>query len=291
MTVYGTIYDNQTNTYLPGATIQVTDQLGNSTGPGVAADGDGYFSLTSPVLDQGGKVLVSNVGYKSALVDPSVINSKGSFGLDESADLLSEAVVTAKKITKSNYAPWLIAGGAGLLLLSTSKKKKSRSIGAVDLSNYILPVGLVGIAAYAVYKFLGPSAAAKANNATDEANTKAANDAAYNASAAILPQSMPDVQLSSMATQIYNSASTGGTGDIDNVIYQLSLINNTTDLYRLMQLFGTKQVGSGFFSTCSLLGFDCTSLDLDAFIRASLTPAQLATVNQNFSGNGINYQF
>ena len=204
--------------------------------------------------------------------------------------MLATATVTAKAPSKTNWTPLLLAGG-GLLLLSSTEKKKKRAVGGTDYSNYILPIGLVGVAAFAIYKLLGPSAAAKANNASNEQNIKAANDAAYNASAAVLPQSMPDTQLASIATQIYNSAEVGGTGDIDNVIYQLSLINNTTDLYRLMQLFGTKQVGSGFFSTCSLLGFDCTSLDLDAFIRASLTPDQLATVNRNFNGNGINYQF
>jgi hypothetical protein len=158
-------------------------------------------------------------------------------------------------------------------------------------ADYILPLGILAALGFVLYKFLGPSAAGGANNAATDANTKAATDKAYTDSAASLPQSMPDTQLSSIATQIYNSASVGGTGDTDGIVNQLSLVNNTTDLYRLMQLFGTKAVGSGFFSTCSLLGFDCTSLDLASFVRSTLSTDQLATVNQNFAGNGINYQF
>jgi hypothetical protein len=158
-------------------------------------------------------------------------------------------------------------------------------------SDYILPLGLLALVGYVAYKFLGPSAAGASNNATATAQNATAADAAYTASAAAVPQSMDDVQLNSIATQIYNSATTGGTGDTDNVVYQLSLINNTTDFYRLWQLFGTKQMGASFFSTCSLLGFDCTALDLASFVKASLSTDQLATVNQNFEGNGIAYQF
>jgi hypothetical protein len=163
-----------------------------------------------------------------------------------------------------------------------------QKVGGYD---WVIPVGVIAILGYAAYKFLGPSSALAANNSANDANNKAAADADYNASSAVVKQSMSDSQLSSIATQISNSFATGGTGDLDNVVYQLSLINNITDLYRLVQLFGSKSAGSGFFSTCSFLGFDCMSLDLDSFVRASLSADQLATVNRNFSGNGINYQF
>lgn len=161
-----------------------------------------------------------------------------------------------------------------------------------DIAGDLILAGALLIGGYFLYtKISGGSSATNANNAANDANNKAAADQAFAASNAVLPQSMSDAQLSSMATQIANSFTTGGTGDLDNVVYQLSLVNNTTDLYRLMQLFGTKSAGSGFFSTCSLLGFDCMSLDLDSFVRASLSADQLALVNQDFAGNGINYQF
>ena len=70
MNVYGTIYDNQTSTAVPGASVQVTNGSGDLQGPGTAADGNGFFSIISSVLDQGGKLLISSVGYKSMLVDP-----------------------------------------------------------------------------------------------------------------------------------------------------------------------------------------------------------------------------
>src|SRR5258708_39656405 len=125
MTVYGHIFDNQVNAYIPRASIQVTNRYGDLQGAGTSEDNNGYFTIANAALDQGGKLLISSIGYKSILVDPSVIIGKGGIGLDEDPTMLQAATVTAKAPAQGNWKPLLIASAARLLLLTTRKKKKN----------------------------------------------------------------------------------------------------------------------------------------------------------------------
>lgn len=173
------------------------------------------------------------------------------------------------------------------------EKRRTVSGTLSGIGDVIIPLGVVGILAAIAYKYFGPTPGAvtsNTNNAQNTANTQTTADAAYKASSAVVPQSMSDTQLSSIATQISNSFMDGGS-DTGTIIDQLSLVNNITDLYRLMQLFGTKANAPGMLSACYYLNINCQALDLASFVRAQLTADELAEVNQNFSGNGINYQF
>jgi hypothetical protein len=175
----------------------------------------------------------------------------------------------------------------------TSKKMS----GVVD---YIIPLGVVGVGVFVAYKMGlfttgGPTASGQ-TNANAAANTASTAAAAYAASAATTPQSLTDSQLNTMVNTImadYNSNQNifSGTQYTDDIVTQMSNLGNITDLYRLMVLFGTQPVSTAYISLCSEFGVDCQQLDLGGFLHVVLTAAQLATVNQDLSGNGINYTF
>jgi hypothetical protein len=160
-------------------------------------------------------------------------------------------------------------------------------------ADYILPLGLValaGIGLWMLFKNGNPlaSSANSENNKQIDQQTTSTLQTAYTASAGSVPQSLQDTELNAMATTIYTDGLSGDTADI---VMQLSNVNNITDLYRLMQLFGTKQAAATFWSTCNLMGFNCQSLDLASYVHTVVSSDQLTQINQNFSGNGINYQF
>ena len=147
----------------------------------------------------------------------------------------------------------------------------------------------VGTLAYILYQKFGgggsllESGANQGNNKTVDQNTQAAG-----ASASTAGQVLPDTQINSIATGIYNA---GSSNDGEAVARQLSILVDQGDFNRLYQMFGTKQGSTSMFSTCSLLGFDCQSLDLGAWVNSIVSDSQRYEINANLAGNGINYQF
>lgn len=165
-------------------------------------------------------------------------------------------------------------------------------MGKIDIAGYILPVGIL-VAGYFVGKRFGlfGGGANADNNATIDANNKAAIQAALDAAKnSGLGQTVTDAQLNGLATSIYQMG-VQSTPDQDGIMYAVIQVNTLTDLLRLMQLFGTKQVAQSWFDTCSLLGFNCQSLDLPAFLRAVLDASHIATINSYLSNQKINYYF
>jgi hypothetical protein len=180
--------------------------------------------------------------------------------------------------------------------MSTRYYCRSKVSGAAD---YIIPLGFIGIAGFIAWKmglFSGTITASGQTNSTAAANTAATTAAAFKASSQAIPQSLTDTQLNSMVNTImadYNSNGDifSGTTYTDDIVTQMSNLDNITDLYRLMMLFGTQPVSTAYISLCSEFGYDCEQLDLGSFLKVVLTSDQLAQVNDDLAGNGIDYVF
>lgn len=293
MTITGQIYDNQTSAGLPGASITLVNAQGTPTGGGTSADANGIFTITSPALDMGGKILVSYVGYTSVMVDPAVVAETGIIGLDQQEAALPNATVTAT-IKKKNYTPLLLAGG-GLLLLagSSSRKKKRARVGAAgtDWADIGLKAGIAVGAYFLVVKpvltKLGIFNSA-ANQATLDAQKKSLTDAK-----AKQPASYTDDLYMGWANDIYSQIANGtplGFTQQSQIVYDITQANNMTDLQSLITAFGLKDVaGSGL--DCTWLGINCQKMDLQTFVKTVLDGQHLSNLNQYLSAQNINYQF
>jgi hypothetical protein len=164
--------------------------------------------------------------------------------------------------------------------------------------DWILPVGLLGLGGWALYKFvLGPGATGTgANNQQQAANVTSANAQAYQQAAAAQPQVLTDQQLNSIIGNMLKDAESNtsifsGSSYQQDIISQMGQLVNTTDLARLNQLWGTRNAAGASGSICDLVDVDCTAVDLGTFIHATLTASQIMQLNQLLAANGINYQF
>lgn len=302
MTVSGYIYDNQTSDILPGASVQVVDNMGNLTGDGVAADSNGYFTLTSPSLNQGAKLAVSNVGYTSALFDPNFTNAFQAIGLDQDTAVLTSATVTAKVPRKKSVAPYLLGGGALLLLATTGKKKRRAKVGDIGPEvTEILLVGGIAIGAY--FLLIKPLLQKLGLSKTQEQQQTA------DAQAAALKQAQQQAQQQGKTAETYPIDSyTGWANDIfylgthDNsdtvtqvdqeaIVNDVANVRTMVDLQQLITAFGQRDVGGAFLSWCNLLGIACKTMDLPTFLQAALDQSHLTEINSYLSAQNINYTF
>jgi hypothetical protein len=168
------------------------------------------------------------------------------------------------------------------------------------VADYIVPLGIVGLAAYVLYKmglFNGSLFdLSGGNNGKAAAQTSAIAHSAFTASAAKVPQSLDDTTLNTMLNTIISDAGNNcnigsGTGPTDDIVSQLSNLDNITDLYRLMDLWGTRAMGTSCWGPCATIGVDCSQQDFGTFLHNILSTDQLASVNEDLGGNGINYTF
>jgi hypothetical protein len=170
----------------------------------------------------------------------------------------------------------------------------ARKIGSVDYTPFIL-LGALGIGAYFLYsKLAGGSAASASNNAAiDQSTSSAVASDLATQQAAGTKQTLGNAQLSGMASEIYSlgtSSTTLSSTDQDRVVQIMSEVKTSVDLLVLQNYFGTKQA-STFFSSCNLMGIDCTSYDLSAWLNAILDAQHLAEVNQYLAMQGIVFSF
>jgi hypothetical protein len=169
-----------------------------------------------------------------------------------------------------------------------------KRVGAIEYEKYILPVGLV-VAGYIILNKMGllGGGANGSNNSTTAANNAAATKAdlaAATSAGGFQSSSNSDTVLSGYATAIYQEGIQNPV-DQDAIVYNVINVNTLVDLLRLIQLFATKQVAQSAWDTCSLLGFNCTALDLGGFLNAVLDAGHLATINNYLTNQGINFQF
>lgn len=177
--------------------------------------------------------------------------------------------------------------------------RKARVSGALDSIVTLVTLGAVGVGGYFLYKLIssggGLNSGTNSNNTGIQTNSAATAQTDLAASQAKgIAQSLADSQLNGYATQLYQLIGNGGGPPVDdNTAIQIDQIvtqvQNSTDWFRLVQLFGTKQYNSGgSFTTCALLGMGCDSYDLPSLLGLSLPAANKASVNSYFSDQGIN---
>jgi hypothetical protein len=168
--------------------------------------------------------------------------------------------------------------------------------GAAD---YIVPIGIIALIGFALYKmgiFSGTATGTGSNSAATTSNTTAVTNAAFTASAAQVAQSMPDTTLNTMISTMFSDylSSTSlfsGSSYEDDIVSQMSNVNNITDLYRLMQLFGTRAMPDKGVNLCNTIDLACPQVDFGTFIHNALDAAHIADLNSVLSGNGIQYTF
>lgn len=173
-------------------------------------------------------------------------------------------------------------------------------------SGTVLTLALLGIGGYLVYRFINGSGGAGTglsvspgtgtNNAATNTTTAAINQTAAAASAAAVPQLVPDTQLNAMIQTMWNDwlSSTSvfsGSGPGDDIVAQMGWLVNITDLYRLIQLFGTRAMPPSGFNLCNTIGLDCPQVDFGTFIHQALSSSQISDLNNLIHANGIDYSF
>jgi hypothetical protein len=301
MTLQGYIFDNIDNTVLPGASVLVIDASGSPTAVGTAADANGYFSISSPALGTGSALAITNVGYTGVLFTPNFSNTYQAIGLDRDNEQLATATVTAT-VKKKNVVPWVLGGGA-LLLLALSGKKKKRKMGAVDPE--LIRVGeFTALAVGGYFLVLRPLLQklglqnSPEQKATLDAQKQALADAVAKAQAegARTTPSYPTDQFTAWANDIFNLGTSGTPVSADNqdsIVHDVINVNTLIDLQQLINAFGIRTVGGGFFSLCNLsLGtLSCPHLDLPGFLRQALDSQHVNAINNFLSSTGINYVF
>lgn len=128
MVVSGQFVDSLSGFPVAGVSVQIVDRFGKGTGIGVVGDEQGYFTISSDLLNDTSQNLLyaSSASYKGQLVDPLVFAGADVVTMDRAYQDLPEAVVTPVKTMSqggNGWIGWLVMGGLLLLLLSSSKRK------------------------------------------------------------------------------------------------------------------------------------------------------------------------
>ena len=290
MFVSGQILDASTKQPIPAASIVVVDAHNMNTGQGVAADDGGYFVLSSPVLDNGGALVVSAVDYQSVITDPSLVVETNEVELHRSGATLPTAVVTAKAPAKNAAIPILLGGGL-LLALASDKKKKGKMSGVgVDWTRIAIAGGVLVGGYFLVVKPLFQSLGildkpSPTDTATSDAQQKSLADAkAAAASQGKQGQTYPDSQYQNWANEIERLGPNQDQSGILNIVDQ---VNTLVDWLMLVNAWGIRKEG-GFM--CANFNVYCTSYDLPSYLREVLDAAHINNLNLYFTEQGINYQ-
>ncbi len=166
-------------------------------------------------------------------------------------------------------------------------------------SDYILPIGIIGLIAFALYKswiFSGTATGTGSNSSATASTTTSVNNAAYTESAAAVAQEVPDTQLNGMIQTMFSDylSSTSifaGSSYGDDIVIQMGNLANITDLYRLIQLFGTRAMPAAGVNLCNTIDLDCPQVDFGTFIHNALSTSQIADLNAMLADSGIDYTF
>ena len=170
-----------------------------------------------------------------------------------------------------------------------------KKIGSIDYT----PIIVLGLLGGVAYWLLRPGGFLSSGNAQNNLGITAGNAASVSsdlqaAAANGSQQQQSSTALQAIATNIYNTGTADWTlplssSDQDSIVYQMSLIGTLTDLLLVIQDFGTKNVGTHWYSVCLSLGVGCTAVSLNQFLVMVLDSDHLAQVNSDLQGNGINY--
>lgn len=135
----GQVVDASTGSPLAKATIAL-----DGVAVGIT-DSNGNFSIPYPTEAQ--TVNITYVGYQEQDLPAEEIYTSPQIQMSPIAQTLPEVTVI-QKITKKNYAPYLLgAAGVGLLLLSGKKSKRMRGVGKINTET-ILIIAAAGVGVY-----------------------------------------------------------------------------------------------------------------------------------------------
>jgi hypothetical protein len=302
MTVKGWLYDNQSNLPLDGANVIVVDQTGKPLTGSTQADQNGFFAITSDLLDKGAELMVGSLGYQSIITDPSVFYYGGKLGLDQS----NVAGTAATLGPVSTPVPWGLigVGAAGVALLAFTGKKKSRSVGKVEdwLPKLLVPAAIIG-GGYLLYKKISSSTTTgtSANNTITDTNTAAtaaadvAKAQATAAASGTAAQTLSDSTINTLADtlnqqlqQIISFNNTPTSDQMMAIRNNVISVNTATDWYKLVQVFGSRKFNTGGSqSLCSWFAINCDSLDLGTALKMALDQSNLSIIDSFFAGQSI----
>ena len=173
-------------------------------------------------------------------------------------------------------------------------------LGSIDYTPIIVLGALFGGAYYLVKSGFFSSGNDLNNGQLAEQNAAAVNADLKAAQASGEQQQQSNTALQNIASSIYqfgtdtSQISVGGTlSDTaqSNIVDQMGLIGSLVDLLLVIKFFGTKNVGTHWYSICNSLGVGCTAVNLNDFFDVVLSKQNIALINQNLAGNGINYTF
>lgn len=174
--------------------------------------------------------------------------------------------------------------------------RKQNRVAGIDIGQ-LVTLAAVGIGGYLVWKYVlnGSGNGTSQNNAAIDQNTaaSAASDLAKSLAKGI-QQQLSDTELNGYADSIFQLIGNAGgspiidagtAASVDNIVTQ---VNNDTDWFKLVQLFGTKKYNSGgSMSSCALLGLGCDSYDLPGLLRLTMPAQNLQNINSYFSDQGM----
>lgn len=128
MNVKAYLVDRVSEEPVEGVSITVVDKDGKPLGPGTETDAKGFFSISSPLLDNPeNKLMITHVDYATTINDPKEIY--GEVYLENEPDMLDGLVFTFKKkakeaIKQPSYLIPFILATASVVLLGIAIKKK-----------------------------------------------------------------------------------------------------------------------------------------------------------------------
>jgi hypothetical protein len=168
--------------------------------------------------------------------------------------------------------------------------------------DYILPLGIIGLGAFVLYKMgfftsgsiIGPSGLTTNNAATTSGNASATTATAAQLAAQGVKPTISAIQAQSIVSTVYNTITNNPT-DYYAVENAIALCKNLADLNLVLQYWGTRSFNTGsWISLCGQYGLDCTALDLPGTINmySENGPYPVNTdLNSYFVAQGINYSF
>lgn len=123
----------------------------------------------------------------------------------------------------------------------------------------------------------------KAQSQTNQQQQQALNQAAQNAYNQGGP-TLDDASLINIANRVYEDLHYSAVSDDkDDAVYQLKRMQNTSDVFRLIQLFGTRE-------EC-YFGFLCQDRTLIQIVQGNLSTDDIADINQTYYARGINFNW
>lgn len=180
-----------------------------------------------------------------------------------------------------------------------ARRKVGADYGWVGPVAILAAIGGLGLLAW---KYLLPSLQTgnSANNAaTIDTNASASTASQAAAAAAGIQPTLNANEMAGIANQVYTlGANATDSSVLGSMNDQLTQVNNIADLNGVISAFGTKQVNASMssYSMCSLLGYGCQALGLQAFVDLiyksfDSSGSYLETLNGYLSSQNINYQF